>query len=124
MATQEIAWPRKRREILNAFLDSRRWNDFEFRGDDIVIASWAKSGTTLTQQIVAQLIFNGAEDVYGQQLSPWIDFQAAPADQVLAAAASAQTHRRFLKTHLPIDALVFSPHAKYIYVGRDARDVA
>jgi len=123
MATQEIVWPRKRREILNSVLDSRRWNDFEFRRDDIVIASWAKSGTTLTQQIVAQLIFNGAEDVYGQQHSPWIDFQAARADQILAAA-SAQTHRRFLKTHLPIDALVFSPHAKYIYVGRDARDVA
>ena len=34
----------------------------------------------------------------------------------------AQTHRRFLKTHLP-DALVFSPKAKYIYIGRDGRDV-
>jgi hypothetical protein len=35
----------------------------------------------------------------------------------------AQTHRRFLKTHLPLDALVFSPKAKYIYIGRDGRDV-
>jgi aryl sulfotransferase len=35
----------------------------------------------------------------------------------------AQTHRRFLKTHLPVNALVFSPKAKYIYVGRDGRDV-
>ena len=35
----------------------------------------------------------------------------------------AQTHRRFLKTHLPLDALVFSPEAKYIYIGRDGRDV-
>ena len=34
-----------------------------------------------------------------------------------------QTHRRVLKTHLPVDALVFSPKAKYIYIGRDARDV-
>src|SRR3546814_19462338 len=35
-----------------------------------------------------------------------------------------QTHRRFLKTHLPVDALVFSPKARYIYIGRDRRDVA
>ena len=35
----------------------------------------------------------------------------------------AQTHRRFLKTHLPVDALVFSPKAKYLYIGRDGRDV-
>ena len=31
-------------------------------------------------------------------------------------------HRRFVKTHLPVDALVFSARAKYIYVGRDGRD--
>jgi aryl sulfotransferase len=28
-----------------------------------------------------------------------------------------------MKTHLPVDALVFSNKAKYLYVGRDARDV-
>ena len=39
------------------------------------------------------------------------------------AAVEAQTHRRFLKTHLPVDAIVFSPEAKYIYIGRDGRDV-
>src|SRR3546814_16530138 len=32
--------------------------------------------------------------------------------------------RRFLKTHLPVDALLFSPKARYIYIGRDGRDVA
>jgi aryl sulfotransferase len=34
-----------------------------------------------------------------------------------------QTHRRCIKTHLPADALVMSPAAKYIYVARDGRDV-
>src|SRR5207244_91497 len=34
-----------------------------------------------------------------------------------------QTHRRFVKTHLPVDALVYSSRAKYIYIGRDGRDV-
>jgi aryl sulfotransferase len=40
------------------------------------------------------------------------------------AALEAQTHRRFIKTHLPMDALVFSPRARYIYVARDGRDAA
>ena len=39
-------------------------------------------------------------------------------------ALEQQTHRRFVKTHLPVDALVFSPKAKYLYIGRDGRDVA
>jgi aryl sulfotransferase len=32
------------------------------------------------------------------------------------------TDRRQLKTHLRLDALVFSPKTKYIYIGRDGRD--
>jgi len=39
-------------------------------------------------------------------------------------ALDQQTQRRFLKTHLPVDALVMSPKAKYIYLARDGRDVA
>jgi aryl sulfotransferase len=35
-----------------------------------------------------------------------------------------QSHRRVVKTHLAVDALVFSAMASYIYVGRDGRDVA
>lgn len=119
-SSNDLGWPCKTREIQNFLLDSTRWNHFQFRDDDIIIAAWSKSGTTWTQQIVSQLIFNGDEKVFGQALSPWIDFQLMP-DAV--NFAEMQTHRRFLKTHLPIDALVFSPKAKYIYVGRDARDV-
>jgi aryl sulfotransferase len=113
-------WPRKTREIQNFLMDSTRWNGFEFRDGDIVVATWSKSGTTWTQQIVSQLIFQGDETVFGQAISPWIDFQVTPEAR---AEAESQTHRRFMKTHLPIDALVFSPKAKYLYVGRDARDV-
>ena len=36
----------------------------------------------------------------------------------------AQQHRRFIKSHLPLDGLPFFPQVKYIVVGRDARDVA
>src|SRR5688572_1917297 len=115
----EIVWPIKQRELVKWVVDSRTWNDFEIRNDDIVIATWAKSGTTWMQQIVGQLVFRGEPDLYGQERSPWPDFRMR-SDSVEMAVA--QTHRRYLKTHLPIESLVYSPRAKYIYVGRDGRD--
>ncbi len=121
-ATANVNWPTKTREMQNFIMDSTLWNDFKFRDDDIVIATWAKSGTTWMQQIVAQLIFNGAEGVEFSRLSPWVDMRITTPEDF--AALEAQLHRRFVKTHLPADALVVSPRAKYIYVGRDGRDAA
>jgi aryl sulfotransferase len=122
MVADRIAWPRKTRELRGQLLDSTVWNDFRFRPDDVVIATYAKAGTTWTQQIVGQLIFGGREDIEVATLSPWLDLRVPP-KEVKLAALEAQRHRRFIKTHLPVDALVFSPDARYIYVGRDGRDV-
>jgi len=118
----KIAWPEKTGELYHNHFDSTLWNDFPFRDDDIIISTYAKSGTTWVQQILAQLIFNGATDINVAEMSPWVDFRLPP-KEVKFPAIEAQTHRRFLKTHLPVDALVYSPKAKYIYVARDGRDV-
>jgi aryl sulfotransferase len=115
-------WPTKTRELHNHHFDSTIWNSFPFRVDDIVIATYAKSGTTWMQQIIAQLLFPDADDLPVADMSPWVDLRIPPAD-VKLAALKAQTHRRFIKTHLPVDALVYSPQAKYIYLARDGRDV-
>jgi aryl sulfotransferase len=114
--------PRKTRELHNHHFDSTIWNDFEFRDDDIIIATYGKAGTTWLQQIVAQLLFDGAEHLETAEMSPWMDLRIPP-KEIKLAEVTAQTHRRFLKTHLPVDALVFSERAKYIYIGRDGRDV-
>lgn len=116
------AIPVKSREMLTHLFDSRHWNDFAFRDGDIVIATYAKSGTTWMQQIVGQLVFDGREDVAVHEISPWYDMRVLPPE--VRQAVAAQTHRRFLKTHLPLDALVFSAKARYIYVARDGRDTA
>ena len=63
MTDGTIAWPVKTREMHSHHFDSTIWNDFEFRDDDIVIGAYGKSGTTWVQQIVAQLLFDGAEGV-------------------------------------------------------------
>jgi len=117
------AVPKKTREIHNHHFDSTIWNDFQFRDDDIVVATYGKSGTTWLQQIVGQLIFAGAEGVPVAEISPWLDLRIPP-KAVKLPMVEAQIHRRFLKTHLPVDALVFSPKAKYLFVARDGRDVA
>lgn len=122
MVDRQPRWPVKARELHNHHFDSTIWNDFRFRDDDIVIATYAKSGTTWVQQIVSQLLFDGAEGLAVAEMSPWLDLRVPPAG-VKLAALEAQSHRRFIKTHLPVDALVFSPQAKYLYIGRDGRDV-
>lgn len=113
--------PLKTREIHNNHMDSTVWNEFEFRSDDIIVATWAKSGTTWTQQIVGQLIFAGDPDLRAGDLSPWLDLRLMPREAKFPLL-DAQTHRRFIKTHLPLDAFVFRPDVKHIYVARDGRD--
>lgn len=121
-ASEKIRWPAKKRELHNHHFDSTIWNDFRFRDDDIVIATYAKSGTTWMQQIIAQLLFGPDPNLAVAEMSPWLDLRVPP-KEVKLPIVEAMNHRRFLKTHLPIDALVFSPTAKYIYIGRDGRDV-
>ena len=122
MITKSIQYPEKTRESRHHLLDSTIWNEFKFRNDDIIIGSYSKSGTTWVQQIVAQLLWQGAEDINVAELSPWLDCRF-PSKEERLAIAGAQTQRRFFKTHVPVNELVFSPQAKYLYIGRDGRDV-
>ncbi|MCX7403548.1 MAG: sulfotransferase domain-containing protein [Planctomycetia bacterium] len=120
--SETMKWPEKTRELHNHHFDSTIWNDLKFRDDDIVIATYAKSGTTWMQQIVAQLMFDGDPDISVAEMSPWVDLRVPPKD-VKLPLLEAQTHRRFMKTHLPVDAIRFCPKARYLYIGRDGRDV-
>ena len=122
MTTSDPTYPVKTREMHSHHFDSTIWNDFSFRDDDIIISTYAKAGTTWVQQIVSQLIFDGAEGLAVAEMSPWLDLRVPP-KAVKLREVEAQTHRRFIKTHLPVDALVFSPKAKYLYIARDGRDV-
>jgi aryl sulfotransferase len=119
---QGVNWPVKSREMRNFCMDSTYWNEFEYRDDDIIVATWAKSGTTWVQQIIAQFVFEGEIDGLPiADMSPWLDFRLPPLE-VKLPEIEAQVHRRFLKTHLPLDAYVFSPKVKYVYIARDGRD--
>jgi hypothetical protein len=104
--------------------DSGRWAGFEFREGDIVISARSKTGTTWMQMICALLIFR-TPDLPAPlgQLSPWLDFLTAPREDVFARLA-AQEHRRFIKTHTPLDGIPLDPRATYIVLARHPLDAA
>jgi len=114
--------PQRTHIYQNHTLDSTRWDTFTPRDDDVVIATPIKSGTTWMQLIVWQLIFQNQEPLPFAGLSPWLDCAPPPLDDVIETLEG-QSHRRFIKTHLPLDGLPYYPQIKYIFVGRDPRDV-
>ncbi|MDQ1478114.1 MAG: hypothetical protein QOE62_3343 [Actinomycetota bacterium] len=109
-------------EYRSLMSDNARWDDFEFRPSDIVISTPSKCGTTWTQMLCAMLIFDGpALPAPLSELSPWLDQTIRPLDDVRATYA-AQQHRRFIKTHTPLDGLLARQDVTFVVVGRDPRD--
>jgi aryl sulfotransferase len=106
------------------FADSARWDGFEFRPSDIVISTPPKCGTTWVQMLCALLIFDGPDfPAPLDELSPWLDMCNQSIESV-RAELGAQSHRRFIKTHTPLDGIPLRKEVTYIVVGRDPRDVA
>ncbi len=117
------ARPEQTRIYRNHHLDSTRWDGVVPRAGDIVVTTAYKAGTTWTQRILAALILGPVrvDDLGG--VSPWIDARFhGPLEPVLASI-DAQSHRRFLKSHLAADGLRYLDDTTYVVVGRDTRDV-
>src|SRR5215213_8064478 len=104
--------------------DSGRWDGFAFRPSDVVISTPPKCGTTWTQMLCALLIFDGPTfPAPLGDIAPWLDMNIRPLAEVTAVLA-AQTHRRFIKTHTPLDGIPLHADVTYLVVGRDPCDVA
>jgi hypothetical protein len=104
--------------------DSARWDNFPFRAGDIVISTRSKSGTTWVQMICALLIFQSPDlPATLGEISPWLDWLGESRSNVYARL-DAQTHRRFVKTHTPLDGIPIDPRATYIVVARHPLDMA
>ena len=118
------AIPERVHEYRNHHLDSTRWDGFHVRDGDIIVTTAYKAGTTWTQRILAELV-PGVEPIarHITEVSPWIDARFMGPIEPLLESLEAQTHQRFMKSHLAADGLRFFPEAKYVVVGRDTRDV-
>ena len=104
--------------------DSDRWDGVELRPGDIVISTPPKCGTTWTQMICALLVLQTSDlPAPLSKLSPWID-QEIRSRKALRSMLDGMGHRRFLKSHTPLDGLPRAEGVTYLCVGRDPRDVA
>lgn len=108
----------------NMVWDSDRWARHRHRPGDIVITTPPKCGTTWMQNIVAMLVLGTTSfDRPVARMSPWLDQLLRPLDEVLDDLERME-HRRFIKTHTPIDGLPWHDDVTYVEVLRDPRDVA
>ena len=116
------AWPAARSTISRPDEDSGRWLGFRFRPGDIVISTRRRTGTTWMQMICALLIFQTPElPAPLWHLSPWLDNMIMPHD-VVYAQLDEQPHRRFIKTHTPLDGIPLDPRVTYIVTARHPLD--
>jgi len=104
------------------YCDSARWDSYVPRAGDIVIATAPKVGTTWMQQIVSLLVFQSTEPKPLHLISPWLDCRLRDNLGEQLALLEMQTHRRYIKSHLPLTALPVWDEVKYIHVARDGRD--
>jgi aryl sulfotransferase len=102
--------------------NSARWDGYRPRQGDVIVATYPKCGTTWTQRIVSLLMHQSPapRDIMGE--APWLDTTLfGPVGDMLATLA-AQTHRRSIKTHLPLDGFPVFEGVKVIHTVRDGRD--
>ena len=110
------------RVMISPAVDSRRWMGFEPRDGDIIVATFPKCGTTWTQRIVDLLVHQSPDIRPVGEISPWLDSTIFNPLETDLGRLAAQTHRRYVKSHAPFDALPVWNSVKYIHVGRDGRD--
>lgn len=111
------------REYRTWITDSRRWSSYAPRASDIVISTYPKCGTTWMQRIVGALVFQTPEPMpFSGEISLWIDSRTMRSLDDAIATIERQTHRRFLKAHLPFDGLPIYDEVRYVHVARDGRD--
>ncbi|XP_060091074.1 sulfotransferase 1C1-like [Heteronotia binoei] len=104
---------------------------FQAKSDDLLIATYAKAGTTWTQEIVDMIQHDGdtekcrrAPTAERQPFIEWVIHESLPSglDQALKIPSP-----RTLKTHLPVQLVppsFWEQNCKIIYVARNAKDNA
>jgi len=110
------------RKVRTMIMDSERWEAYRPRSADVIVATYPKCGTTWTQRIVSLLFHQSPapRDIMGE--APWIDATIFDPIESMVGTLEAQTQRRSMKSHLPLEALPVFEGVKVIHTVRDGRD--
>lgn len=113
------------RAYKGVFTDTASWDRFEHRPGDIFVCVPPKSGTTWMQNICGLLIFGDPDaQIAYPEISPWIEFAlSSKTVETRLAMLKAQTHRRFIKSHTPLDGIPFHQDCTYLVCHRHPLDV-
>jgi aryl sulfotransferase len=118
------------RTVRDYLSSSLVWGDFLARGGfvpgDIVVADPFKAGTTWTQRILQQILDDGEEPAEElARSSPWLDSSWGDHERMLDSLVEQRSERkrRVIKSHLPADAIPLAPQARYVFVGRNGKDI-
>jgi len=117
--------------VLRDYLsNSMVWEAFVAQGGfvegDIVVADPFKAGTTWTQRIIQQILSNGDEKDAGlSDTSPWLDSSWGDHAEMLRVLKEQREAgiRRVIKSHVPADALPIAAAARYVFVGRNGKNL-
>ena len=120
-------WPRWVTRTITKMM-TRFPRDYAPTADDVLICSYYKSGTNWTMQIAVQIAHRGrAAFEHVHDLVPWPDMTMRAGFAIPLAddepRLAAPTGLRVIKTHMALDALPYSPAARYVCVVRDPKDV-
>ncbi|NXN68187.1 ST1C1 Sulfotransferase, partial [Himantopus himantopus] len=102
---------------------------FKARPDDLLIATYAKAGTTWTQEIVDMIQQNGDVEKCKRDTTyrrhPFLEWSIQESPPVSLELAEAMPSPRTMKTHLPVQLVppsFWEQNCKIIYVARNAKD--
>ncbi|KAF1647344.1 Sulfotransferase 1C1, partial [Eudyptes chrysocome] len=102
---------------------------FKARPDDLLIATYAKAGTTWTQEIVDMIQQNGdvekCRHATTYRRHPFLEWSVPESSAASLELAEAMPSPRTIKTHLPVQLVppsFWEQNCKIIYVARNAKD--
>lgn len=104
----------------------RAFRGYQPRAQDVFVCTYSKSGTNWAMQIAYQIAERGAGDyAHIHDVVPWPEAPMRGIVTLRDAATQTRTATGMLviKTHLERRYVPYSPHAKYLVVVRDPKDV-
>lgn len=96
---------------------------------DVIVSTFAKSGTNWMMQLVHQTLFHGAGEFENiHDVVPWPDMQSGLVNKSIALESdlvqkTSPEHKRVIKTHLAAQWVPYNATAHYVVVIRDPKEV-